>query len=106
MIKSFFSNFAADKNECETKVYHKNLSIGLLMGNFRRKKIIETLKNQDLNKYQKNMVLESYDDYIKQFYSGADPLNLTIEPSNKQKQPLQENLNKVQLRLDVEEVEQ
>ena len=45
VIKNFFTNFAAQKSNNVA-----NIPIGMLMGNFRRKKIIETIKNQNFLK--------------------------------------------------------
>lgn len=42
------------------------------MGNFRRKKIIETLLSQKMSSQQKNLVLDSYDDYIRHFYGDCN----------------------------------
>ena len=64
-IKNFFQNLAACKSKTPKNA---NISFGLLMGNFRRKKILETLKSGKLNHQEKNQVLTSYDEYIKAYY--------------------------------------
>ena len=42
----------------------KNIPFQLLMGNFRRKKILDTLKNKQITYDEKNNILQPYEDYI------------------------------------------
>ena len=57
------------------------------MGNFRRKKILETVKNPLLANDEKSRVLETYDDYIRGYYgdqthsSAVDDKSLIIGKS-------------------------
>lgn len=74
-IKNFFSNFAVGKSKSPEREDPSNLSFELLMGNFRRKKILETLKNGQLKIEQKNQVLQPYNEFIQNYYSQKEIKN-------------------------------
>ena len=60
MIRKFFSNFSQAASDDQSK-----MSIQMIMNNFRRKKIISTLKDGKIPFEEKNEVLQPYGDYIK-----------------------------------------
>ena len=49
------------------------MSFGMLMSNFRRKKIIDTLKNKDITYQEKQQILQPYGKYIGQFVDNTNP---------------------------------
>lgn len=50
-IKNFFQNLSSENDNTE------KMSFGMLMSNFRRKKIIDTLKNKDISYTEKQEIL-------------------------------------------------
>ena len=49
------------------------MSFGMLMSNFRRKKIIDTLKNKGITYEEKQEILQPYGKYIGQFVDNTNP---------------------------------
>jgi len=62
-LKTFFANFSAKNAQKEKQ--DGALSFSLLMSNFRRKKIIDTLKNYESMKYEdRQELLQPYQELI------------------------------------------
>lgn len=48
----------------------KSIPFQLLMGNFRRKRILETIKNKELSSTEKSEMLGTYEDLIDKVLDG------------------------------------
>ena len=55
--------------EVQQKNDARNIPFQLLMGNFRRKKILETLKDTKLSHDEKNDILLPYEDYLERVFT-------------------------------------
>lgn len=64
-ICNFFQNLTKSKHQrSKSGDNPKNIPFQLLMSNFRRKKILETLKNKKISFEEKNEILQPYEEYI------------------------------------------
>ena len=65
-ISNFFNNLTKTTKHKRAKSGEnaKNIPFQLLMGNFRRKKILDTLKNKQITYDEKNNILQPYEEYI------------------------------------------
>ena len=69
-ICNFFTNLTKHKRAKsgdDKKGTVENIPFQLLMGNFRRKKILETLKSKKTND-EKNEILQPYEDYLERVF--------------------------------------